>query len=62
MFETLKQAFKVKEIRIKIWITLALLLVYRLGCYIPVPGVGTSLIASDTGVSTPGLPRPSSIS
>ncbi len=48
MFETLKQAFKVKEIRIKIWITLALLLVYRLGCYIPVPGVGTELIKSDT--------------
>ena len=48
MFETLKQAFKVKEIRIKIWITLALLLVYRLGCYIPVPGVGTSLISTDT--------------
>ena len=39
MFETLKNAFKVKEIRIKIWITLALLFVYRLGCYIPVPGV-----------------------
>ena len=48
MFETLKQAFKVKEIRIKIWITLALLLVYRLGCYIPVPGVGTELITKDT--------------
>lgn len=47
MFETLKQAFKVKEIRIKIWITLALLLVYRLGCYIPVPGVGTELIKGD---------------
>lgn len=46
MFETLKQAFKVKEIRIKIWITLALLLAYRLGCYIPVPGVGTELISS----------------
>ena len=39
MFETLKNAFKVKEIRVKIWITLALLFVYRLGCYIPVPGV-----------------------
>ena len=39
MFETLKNAFKVKEIRIKIWITLALIFVYRLGCYIPVPGV-----------------------
>ena len=39
MFETLKNAFKVKEIRVKIWITLALLFVYRLGCYSPVPGV-----------------------
>jgi preprotein translocase subunit SecY len=47
MFETLKQAFKVKEIRIKIWITLLLILVYRLGCYIPVPGVGTELIQGD---------------
>ena len=45
MFETLKQAFKVKEIRVKIWFTLLLLLVYRLGCYIPVPGVGTELIS-----------------
>ena len=39
MFETIKNCFKVKEIRKKIWITLALLLVFRLGCYIPVPGV-----------------------
>ena len=46
MFETLKQAFKVKEIRIKIYITLALLLVYRIGCYIPVPGIGSELIGA----------------
>ena len=39
MFETLKNAFKVKEIRKKIFIMLLLLLVYRLGCYIPVPGL-----------------------
>lgn len=39
MFETLVNAFKVKEIRKKIFITLLLLLVYRLGCYIPVPGL-----------------------
>ncbi|MBQ3235454.1 MAG: preprotein translocase subunit SecY [Clostridia bacterium] len=45
MFETLKQAFKVKEIRVKIYITLALLLVYRIGCYIPVPGIGSELIS-----------------
>lgn len=44
MFETLKNAFKVKEIRVKIWYTLLFLLIYRLGCYIPVPGIGTGLI------------------
>ena len=44
MFETLKNAFKVKEIRIKIYWTLLFLLLYRIGCYIPVPGIGTSLL------------------
>ena len=39
MFETIKNCFKVKEIRKKIWITLLLLLIFRLGCYIPVPGI-----------------------
>lgn len=48
MFETLKNAFKVKEIRVKIWITLLFVLIYRLGCYIPVPGIGGSLISSET--------------
>lgn len=54
MFETLKNAFKVKEIRIKIWITLALILVYRIGCYIPVPGVAgiwQNSLSSDNGLS-----------
>ena len=41
MFETLKNAFKVKEIRKKIFITLLILLVYRIGCYIPVPGLSS---------------------
>ncbi len=39
MFQTLINAFKIKEIRRKILITIALLFVYRLGCYIPVPGM-----------------------
>lgn len=47
MFETLKNAFKVKEIRVKIWWTLLFILLYRLGCYIPVPGIGESLISKD---------------
>ncbi len=47
MFETLKNAFKVKEIRIKIYWTLLFLLLYRVGSYIPVPGVGTTLLSSE---------------
>ena len=39
MWQTIVNAFKIKEVRRKILITLALLFVYRLGCYIPVPGV-----------------------
>ncbi|MDE6105182.1 MAG: preprotein translocase subunit SecY [Clostridia bacterium] len=39
MFETIKNCFKVKEIRKKMGITLLLLLIFRLGCYIPVPGI-----------------------
>lgn len=39
MFETIKNCFKVKDIRKKIFITLLLLLIFRLGCYIPVPGI-----------------------
>ena len=42
MFETIKNCFKVKEIRKKIFITLLLLLLFRLGCYIPVPGIKVS--------------------
>ncbi len=39
MFETLKNAFLNKDIRRKIFISLILLFVFRLGCYIPVPGI-----------------------
>lgn len=46
MFETLVNAFKTKEIRVKIWLTLAMLLVYRIGCYIPVPGIAAGTLES----------------
>ncbi|MBQ5930447.1 MAG: preprotein translocase subunit SecY [Clostridia bacterium] len=39
MLQTLINAFKVKEIRRKIFMMLLLLLVFRLGCFIPVPGL-----------------------
>ena len=44
MFQTFINAFKVKEIRKKILITLVLIVVYRLGCFIPIPGVNTALL------------------
>lgn len=45
MFETLKKAFKVKEIRTKILLMLLLLLVFRIGCFIPVPGLDRTTFA-----------------
>ena len=39
MFKTLKEAFKIKEVRKKILITLLLLLIYRIGCWLPTPGI-----------------------
>ena len=39
MFETIKNAFRNKDIRKKLLLTFLLLLVFRLGCYIPVPGL-----------------------
>ena len=52
MFETLKNAFKTKEIRVKIWITLALILVYRIGCYIPIPTFNMAAMQSSTAFNS----------
>ncbi len=46
MLETLKNAWKIQDLRKKILYTLGMLLVYRLLCYVPTPGVNTSLIAT----------------
>ena len=56
MFETLKNAFKNKEVRTKILITLGLLFIYRLGCWIPIPGIDAAVYAeSITSDSLLGL-------
>ena len=49
MFKTIVNAFKDKEIRKKIFITLALLLVYRLGCWLPVPGINVEAFSASVG-------------
>ncbi len=46
MFKTLKNAFKIKEIRVKLLYTLAMLVVIRLGSQLPVPGVDRNYFAN----------------
>ena len=41
MLTTFVNAFKIKDVRNKILITIGLLFIYRLGCHIPVPGIQT---------------------
>ncbi|WP_035768526.1 preprotein translocase subunit SecY [Butyrivibrio sp. NC2002] len=43
MFTTIKNAFKIKDIRLKMLFTFAMLLVIRLGSAIPVPGMNVSV-------------------
>lgn len=44
MLKTLKNAFKIKEIRSKILFTLAMLVVIRLGSQLPMPGINSNYI------------------
>ena len=46
MFKTIVNAWKIKDIRTKILYTLLLILLYRVGCYIPIPGVNVEGVAS----------------
>ena len=39
MFENLREAFKAKDVRKKILLTLLILLIYRVGCWLPIPGI-----------------------
>lgn len=51
MFKTLFSAFKIKDIRRKLLLTLLLLFIYRLGCWLPIPGFDISSIMGDTNLS-----------
>lgn len=58
MFKTIKNALKTPEIRKKLWYTFILIVIFRLGCYITVPGVNAvslSKLMGDTSSSLVGL-------
>ena len=41
MFETIRNAFKIKEVRKKILMTILFIIIFRLGCYITIPGLNS---------------------
>lgn len=45
MFETLRNALKVKDIRKRLLFTLVVLVICRLGCQLPIPGIDTDTIS-----------------
>jgi len=51
MFQTLKNAFKVKDVRKKILMTLLFVFIYRLGSFVPVPGISASAFQGAVGNS-----------
>ena len=58
MFKTIKNALKTPDIRKKLWYTLLLISLFRLGCYITVPGVDISALndlMSDSSSSLAGM-------
>ena len=44
MFKTIANAWKIPDVRKKIIYTLMILVIYRLGCYVPVPGVNIDYV------------------
>ncbi len=52
MLETFKKAFKIPEIRTKLLFTVFIILLYRIGCAIPVPGVDVAAIKSTVAESS----------
>ena len=49
MLETLRNAWRITDLRKKILYTLGMLLIYRLLCYVPTPGVDTTYIKEAIG-------------
>ena len=55
MFKTLKNAIKTPEVRKRLLYTLLLIVIFRLGCFITVPGVNSLALDEIMSASTNGL-------
>jgi len=55
LFKTLKNAFKTPDIRKRLLYTLLLIVIFRFGCYVSVPGVDTLALQRITSQSTASI-------
>ena len=53
--ETIKNIFKIEELRKRLLYTLGLILVYRLGCFIVLPGIDATMLAKLQNTASTGL-------
>ncbi len=53
--ETIKNIFKIEELRKRIVYTFLLILVYRLGCFVVLPGIDASMLANLQQTTSEGL-------
>ena len=55
MFKTIKNALKTPEVRKKLLYTLLLIVIFRVGCYITIPGVDTFTLTEQMNNATNGV-------
>ncbi len=54
-FETIKNIFKIEELRTRLIYTFVLILIYRFGCFVVLPGIDATMLASLQGKTQEGL-------
>ncbi|MBQ5996370.1 MAG: preprotein translocase subunit SecY, partial [Bacteroidales bacterium] len=55
LIETIQNIFKIEELRKRIIYTFLLILVYRFGCFVVLPGIDATLLANLQGRAQEGL-------
>lgn len=55
IIETIKNIYQIEELRNRIITTLGLILIYRLGSYVVLPGIDSNLLAAENQNSSSGL-------
>ena len=52
LVETLKNMYKIEELRKRVLYTIGLLLVYRLGCFVVIPGINPNMLGTDSALAS----------